>query len=376
MLTLLQIIFWLAAGTTIYTFLGYPFLIGLLARYFRRPVRKAPITPQVTLLIPAYNEEEVIAQKIKNSLALDYPQDLLDIVIVTDGSNDGTVGIVSRYADRGVRLYHQPQRHGKIAAVNRVMPSIQSDIVVFSDANTMLDTGTLKAIVRNFADPAVGGVAGEKQVSGHGEGLYWRYESYLKRCDSALSSVMGAAGELFSIRRELFQPPEEDSVIEDFIMSMRLVGAGWRIVYEPKAVAREDDSPSLAGDWQRRTRISAGGFQSIVRLPNLLNPIMVGWVAWQYLSHRVLRWAATPFLLPTIYILNLFLLTLPFYRLLLIGQTLFYGVAFSGYVLTRLGIQRRIPFTFFYFCFTNAAAVVGFWRYLTNSQPVTWAKVR
>lgn len=293
-LTFLQIVFWLAVGTVIYTFVGYPLLVGLFSRYFHRPVQKATITPQVTLLIAAYNEEEVIAQKIKNSLALDYPPDLLDVVIVTDGSNDGTVDIVSHYADRGVRLYHQPQRHGKIAAVNRVMPSIESAIVVFSDANTMLDTGTLKAIVRNFADPAVGGVAGEKQVSGDGEGFYWLYESYLKRCDSALSSVMGAAGELFSIRRELFQPPEKDSVIEDFIMSMRLVEAGWRVVYEPEAVAREDDSPSLAGDWQRRTRISAGGFQAIGRLPNLLNPTK-GWVAWQYLSHRVLRWAATPF---------------------------------------------------------------------------------
>jgi biofilm PGA synthesis N-glycosyltransferase PgaC len=371
----LQVLLWLAVGTMFYTFLGYPVLIGLLARYARRPVRQVAITPRVTLLIPAYNEAAVVARKIENSLALDYPPEQLEIAVVTDGSNDGTVDIVAGYADQGVHLYHQPQRQGKMAAVNRVMPLVGGEIVVLSDANAMIGGEALRSLVRNFADPSVGGVAGEKQVLGGGEGLYWRYESFLKRCDSALSSVMGAAGELFAIRRSLFEPPPPDALIDDFVMSLRLVEAGWRVMYEAEAIATEEPSPTLAGEWRRRVRIAAGGFQSIRWLPGLLSPAR-GWVAWQYFSHRVLRWAATPFLLPAVYGLNLLLLGLPFYRLIFLAQTTLYAAALLGYVLARRGIQRGPFHAAFYFCFTNVAALAGFWRYVTGTQPVTWAKAR
>ncbi len=375
MLMGLQVLFWLAVGLIVYTFLGYPLLIGWLARCAGHPIRRADITPKVTLIIPAYNEAPVIADKIENSLALDYPRDRLEIVVVTDGSDDETPRIATSYAECGVRLYHQPQRQGKIAAVNRVMPLIGGEIVVFTDADAMLERGALRALVRNFADPEVGGVAGEKRVRAGGESLYWRYESYLKRCDSAVSSVMGAAGELFALRRELFQPPEADSLIEDFIMSLRLVEAGWRVVYELRAVAREEGTTTLDGEWRRRTRIAAGGFQSIRRLPGMLHP-KHGRVAWQYISHRVMRWAVAPFLLPAVYLLNLALMTAPFYRWIGLGQTAFYTVALLGYVLDRREIRRGPWHAVFYFCFTNLAALVGFWRYTTGSQPVAWAKAR
>jgi len=371
----LQTLFWLAAGTIVYTFLGYPLLIGLLARYARRPVQRAEIAPEMTLLIPAYNEAAVIARKIENSLHLDYPAERLEIVVVTDGSDDETVDIVAGYAGRGVRLHHEPERRGKMAAINRVMPLVGGEIVVLSDANAMLARGAVRAMARNFADPAVGGVAGEKRVLGGGEGLYWRYESFLKRCDSAVSSVMGAAGELFALRRSLFEPPPPSALIDDFVMSLRLVEAGWRVVYEPEAVAMEAPSPSLAGEWRRRSRIAAGGFQSICWLPGLLNPAR-GWAAWQYFSHRVLRWAVAPFLLPIVYGLNMFLLESPFYRLVFLGQTVFYATALLGYARARRGVQRGALHAVFYFCFTNAIAWVGFWRYVTGTQPVTWAKAR
>jgi cellulose synthase/poly-beta-1,6-N-acetylglucosamine synthase-like glycosyltransferase len=329
----------------------------------------------VTLLIPAYNESSVIALKIENSLALDYAPELLEVVVVTDGSDDGSVGIVESYAARGVRLFHQPQRQGKVAAINRAMPLLNGEIVVFSDANAMLERRALRMLARNFADPEVGGVAGEKRVTGGGEGLYWRYESFLKRCDSALSSVMGAAGELFAIRRDLFEAPPSDVLLDDFLISLRLVERGWRVVYEPEAFVTEKPSPSLAGEWQRRARNAAGGFQAMRRLPGLLKPER-GRVAWQYFSHRVLRWAVTPFLLPTVYGLNLLLLALPFYRLVLLAQTAFYVAALLGYVLARRGVQRGPLYAVFYFCFTNAATLAGFWRYVTGTQPVTWIKVR
>jgi len=370
-----QVLFWLIVATILYTFLGYPVLVGLLARCARRPVHRATITPDVTLLIAAYNEAPVIGRKIENSLALDYPSERLEIVVVTDGSDDATVDVVAGYADRGVCLYHQPQRRGKMAAINRVMPLVSGEIVVFSDANAMIDGGALRALTRNFADPSVGGVAGEKRVAGGGEGLYWRYESFLKRCDSALSSAMGAAGELFAIRRRLFEPLPPDVLLDDFVISLRLVENGWRVVYEPEAVTAEDASPTLAGEWQRRARNAAGGFQAMRWLTGLLNPAR-GWVAWQYFSHRVLRWAVTPFLLPAAYGLNLLLLGLPHYRFIFLLQTIFYAFALLGYALTRRGVAGGPLHAVFYFCFANAAALAGFWRYATGTQPVTWAKAR
>ena len=369
---MIVILFWVSVGTIVYTYFGYPILITLLARVRQRPLHQAPITPSLTLFIPAYNEESVIADKIENSLALDYPPGKLEILIVADGSDDNTVNIIRQYP--AVRLLFQPQRQGKIAAINRGMPFVNSEIVVFSDANTMLDLGTLRAIARNFADPQVASVAGEKQVLGGGEGLYWRYESHLKRCDSQVSNVIGAAGELFAIRRELFMASEADSVVEDFIMSVRLLEAGWRVVYEPQAIAREAPSASLAADWQRRARIAAGGFQSIFRLPGILNPLR-GLIAWQYFSHKVLRWI-TSFLLPAALLLNALLWANPFYRLILMGQIAFYGLALIGYWLTRRDKQSGIPYTIFFFCFSNLATIAGFWRYVTGRQAVTWQKVK
>jgi cellulose synthase/poly-beta-1,6-N-acetylglucosamine synthase-like glycosyltransferase len=197
----------------------------------------------------------------------------------------------------------------------------------------------------------------------------------MKRCDSRLSSVMGAAGELFAVRRSLYQPPPPDTLLDDFVISLRLVERGWRFVYEPRAVAVEEPSPGLHGDWQRRTRNAAGGFQAMARLTGLLKPAR-GRVAWQYVSHRVLRWAVTPFLLPLLFVLNTALVARPTYRLLLAGQTLFYAIALLGYALQRLGIRFRLAHALFYFVFTNAAAIVGFWRFATGSQPVTWVKAR
>jgi cellulose synthase/poly-beta-1,6-N-acetylglucosamine synthase-like glycosyltransferase len=373
MLALFEPLFWLAAGIILYTFLGYPLLINLLAKLRPQPNQTADIEPTVALIIPAYNEEAVIAAKIENSLALDYPADRLHVLVVADGSDDRTVAITGNYP--GVQIEHVPERRGKAAAVNRVMPGVPAEIVLFSDANTLFAPGALRAMVRHFADPTVAGVTGEKQVQGGGEGLYWRYESFLKARDSQVSSVMGAAGEIFALRTEAFEAPEEDAIIEDFILSMRLVAAGWRVIYEPAAVAYEPPSPSLAADWQRRTRIAAGGFQSIARLPEMLDP-RNSLVTWMYLSHRVLRWAVTPFLLPVILILNLLLWPKRFYRVLLLAQAFFYILGIFGFLHARRGRSQGLPYTIFYFILANLAALAGFLRYIRGRQPVTWRKVR
>jgi biofilm PGA synthesis N-glycosyltransferase PgaC len=380
LISVLQILFWLSALAVVYTYLGYPLIVTLLARLMHRPIRAAPIAPFVSLVIPAYNEASVIAHKLENSLALDYPRAKLEIVVISDGSTDGTNQLVARYADRGVRLLFEPPRRGKIAALNRAVPLTHGEIIVFSDANAMLAPSALRQLVRNFADEQVACVGGEKRVGGdrstsaRGESAYWRYESHLKRCDSAVGSAMGVAGELFAIRRARYTAVEQDSLIEDFVLSLRLVQAGWRVLFEPQAVAWEESSPSLAAEWQRRTRIAAGGFQSIVRLTGMLNP-RLGLPAFQYFSHRVLRWLA-PFFLLAALAANALLWSLPFYRWTLVAQLIFYLLALVGYALVRLGLYWRPLQMVFYFCFTNLAALAGFFRYVTRSQPVTWKKAR
>lgn len=376
----MQVVFWLAALIVVYVYVGYPIVITLLARWLHRPVRAALITPEVSLIIPAYNEADVIAQKLENSLALDYPPEKLEILVVTDGSTDDTNQIVAAFADRGVHLSFEPPRRGKIAALNRAVPQTGGKVLVFSDANALLTADTLRYLLRNFADESVACVGGAKRVSSQGspaaggESAYWRYETHLKRCDSAVGSAMGVAGELFAVRRERYLPVEEDSIIEDFVLSLRLVEAGWRVVFEPRATAQEDASPSLAAEWQRRTRIAAGGFQSIFRLWGMWNPRR-GLPAFQFLSHRVLRWFA-PLLMLVALVSNAALWSLPAYRWTLAAQLVFYLAGLCGYGLTRAGRPWRPLYMVFYFCFSNAAALVGLWRYLTRTQPVTWKKAR
>lgn len=378
MTPLLTAVFWFSVLTIGYAYVGYPIIISVLTRLVARPVHRAEVTPTVSLVIPAYNEEKCIAERIENSLALDYPADRREIVVVADGSDDDTVGIVAKYQNRGVRLLYQPERRGKAAAMNRAVPQTQGEILVFTDANALFRSDALRKLVRNFADPQVGCVAGRKAIrgtTGEGEGLYWRYESYLKRCDSAIGSVMGAAGEIVALRRELYTVLEEDSIIEDFVLSLRVVESGWRAVYEPEAVAWEEGLPSVRGDWIRRTRIAAGGYQAFVRLRGLLHP-RHGLVAFQYLSHRILRWIVTPGLWVLMLLSNLGLLRHPFYGCTMVLQALFYGVALAGYVAARRGWRVRGLQVPFYICLLNAAALVGGCRYLTGRQSVLWQKAR
>lgn len=376
----LQIVFWVSALAVGYTYIGYPIVITVLAHFVRRPVRLAPITPSVSLIIPVYNEERIVADKLDNSLALDYPRDKLEIVVVTDGSTDGTNRIAASYADRHIRLLFEPPRRGKIAALNRAVPLTRGEIVVFSDANAMLEPSTLRYLVRNFADERVACAGGEKRVrgdssmQGQGESAYWRYESYLKRCDNALGAAIGAIGELFAVRRERYTALEEDCVIEDFVLSLCLIQSGWRVVFEPKAVVWEQASPSLSAEWQRRTRMAAGGFQAVGRLKGMLNPFR-GLPAFQYMSHKVMRWLA-PFFMIAAFMANVGLWPFAFYRWMLALQVSFYLAAVVGYLSVRIGLRWWPLQLVFYFCFTNATALAGFYRYVTGSQPVTWEKVR
>ncbi len=379
-IAVLAAVFWLAAGAVVWTYAGYPVFIFLLARLRPRPHRQEEILPSVSLVIPAYNEQDVIAEKLENTLALDYPSRQREIIVVADGSDDGTMEIVRTYAPQGVRLLYQPQRRGKIAAMNRAVPQAEGEILVFSDANAMIDPDSLRALVRNFADHQVACVSGEKriqpddQVQAQGESAYWRYEAFLKRADSLVNTAIGAVGEFFAIRRERYRRMEEDCLVEDFVLAMRLVMDGWRVVYEPQAVAWETASPSLRGEWERRARMAAGGFQAIGRLRGLFVP-RHALAAFQFLSHKILRWLS-PFLMVLAWGSAAALYGRPLYRVIFWLETAFYGAALAGWGTVLLEWPCRPLRMVFYFCFANATALAGFFRYITGRQPVTWEKAR
>lgn len=380
---MLEFAFWAAVALTVYAYAGYPLIAILLARRWGRSHPTSSLAPSLTVLVAAYNEAGVIAQKIENALAQDYAGEL-EVLVVTDGSDDGTPRIVRSLAERDprVRLTHQGDRQGKIAALNRSVPLARGEIVVLSDANAMFVAGSLRALAGHFGDPAVAAVSGEKCIApgegdvSQGEGLYWRYESAIKRADSALSSVMGAAGEILAVRKECYRPLPNDTLLDDFVLSMQLVAAGFRVLYEPRAAATEEASPSPQEEFKRKVRIVAGGWQAVVRLWPLLLPGKP-LVCFQYVSHRVLRWVLVPELLVIALFANLALALgeSPLYEVLLLAQLAFYSAALLGYGLQTQGIRWKPLYLPFWFAFLNLAALAGMWRYLTHSQPVTWEKV-
>ena len=359
----IEIIFWIALFIVFYTYLGYGIVLYLLVKLkelFVKPIkRKLPedsTLPEVTLFITAFNEEEVVDEKMKNSLELDYPEDKLHIVWVTDGSNDGTnEQLRTRWEGKATVLF-QPERQGKTAAMNRGMKLVNTPIVVFTDANTMVNQEAIREIVLAFEDTRVGCVAGEKRIAvqtrdgaaAGGEGIYWKYESTLKSLDARLYSAVGAAGELFAVRRELFEEMEQDTLLDDFILSLRIAMQGHTIAYCTEAYAIESGSADMHEEEKRKVRIAAGGLQSIWRLRPLLNPFRYGKLSFQYVSHRVLRWSLTPILLFLLLPLNTLLLCMgascEIYGTILILQILFYILGLLGYYLSTRQIKNKLLF--------------------------------
>ena len=391
----IELLFGFCLFIVFYTYLGYGLLLYLavkLKECWRKPqplqLPEDAQLPPLTLCIAAYNEELVVDMKMRNCLELDYPADKLRILWVTDGSNDHTNERLKRWPQADVAF--QPQRQGKTAALNRAMTLIQTELVVFTDANTLLNPAALKEIVRLFGDPCVGCVAGEKCIAvksadnaaSGGEGLYWKYESALKRLDSRLYSACGAAGELFALRSALYEQMPTDTLLDDFMLSLRTVMRGFRIAYQPDAYATESGSADMEEEEKRKVRIAAGGLQSVWRLRGLLNPLRYGIFSWQYVSHRVLRWSVTPICLFALLPLNAVLLFHPeralFYAVIWLLQCLFYLLAVMGYRYSRLHIKRKAFFVPYYFLFMNANVLSGF-RYLyrrRGTQGGAWEKAR
>ncbi|HZK98241.1 MAG TPA: glycosyltransferase family 2 protein [Prolixibacteraceae bacterium] len=386
----MQLIFWLLLFVVFYAYIGYGILLFVIIR-IRRILGLTKVheenqeyEPEVTLFIAAYNEKDFVGKKISNSLKLEYPANKLHMVWVTDGSDDGTPEELFKY--EGIEVHHLPQRSGKIGAMNRGMQFVKTPVVIFCDANTMLGRESVRRIVKLFSDPKVGCVSGEKRIygkdkdsaAGAGEGLYWKYESTLKKWDAELYSVVGAAGELFAIRTELYQEVEKDTLLDDFIISLRVAQKGYTIQYDPEAYAIETASANVKEELKRKIRISAGGIQSVVRLSSLLNIFKYGTLSFQYISHRVLRWTLAPlsllFLIPTGLILavNEGILKFGFYSILFWLQLLFYISALLGWYLENNSIRIKILFVPYYFFIMNLSVFLGFKRYLKGSQSVNW----
>jgi poly-beta-1,6-N-acetyl-D-glucosamine synthase len=392
----LKLLFWLFIFIVFYAYVGYGILLFLLIKIKRIiGVKEEHSTthelPEVTFIVAAFNEERWIEDKIKNSLALDYPKDKIRFFFVTDGSDDSTPNLIKNYPNLPngqagtegyhIELFHQPERKGKIAAVERIMPFVKTPITVFTDANTDLNPEAIKNIVKYYQNPKVGAVAGEKRVtmsgeaSGAGEGIYWKYESLLKKWDAELYSAVGAAGELFSIRTNLYQPVSKDTLIEDFVMTLQIAMKGYTIAYAPEAFAVEGQSADVKEELKRKIRISAGGLQAIGRLSPLLNPFKHGILTFQYISHRVLRWTLAPLALPFIFIINILLAKeSTFYTYILYAQIFFYSTALLGWIFEQLKMKVKAFYVPYYFCVMNYSVYRGFFRLVAGKQSVIWEK--
>ncbi len=338
----------------------------------------------ITLLIAAYNEELFINEKIKNTKELDYPKDKFKVIFVTDGSDDKTPEIVS--AHKEFIHMHLNERRGKIHAMHRGVLQADSEIVVFCDANTYLNSDSLKHISNAFANPKVGCVSGEKRVISDekdsaapaGEGFYWKFESFLKKIDSELYTAVGAAGELFAIRRELYEEIPNDTILDDFLITLSIVKKRYKIKYEPRAIASEYGSVSVKEEMKRKYRISAGCFQVLFRNPWLINIFKYPVVAFQFISHKLMRWLTTPLIiailipyniaLAVIYPNNTLIITL------LILQGLFYLFSIIGYFVQHLNLKNKFIFIPYYFTMANIAQFVGLWRFIKGNTNVKWER--
>ena len=389
----LKILFWATLLIVFYTYLGYGILLYIIIRLKRLFVGKPHEAampddsqlPTITLLICAYNEEDVVAEKMANTLAIDYPRDKFRIMWVTDGSTDRTNELLKAYPE--VDVVFSPERRGKSAALKHGLQELQTRYAAFTDANTMINPGAMREIARLFMDPTVGCVSGEKrvaarkegQMAAEGEGLYWRYESTLKKWDSELYSAMGAAGELYAIDPQLVRHVPDNALLDDFMMSMYIVEDGKRIAYTTDAYAQEYGSANIFEESKRKRRIAAGGLQSIWWLRSLLNPFKQPLVTFQYISHRVLRWSITPISMTILLVINILLSTLRaglFFDIMLALQIIFYLAAFAGWVLSRHGIKNKLLYTAYYFVFMNLNVFRGMSYLCTHNNSGAWEKAK
>jgi len=382
----LVVCFWVALGLLLQAYVGYALALWMLARLGIGRLAGSKTShsedcPSVSLLVAAHNEEDVIDAKIVNCAQLDYPVEKIEILLGSDGSTDATVERARQHGLTNMRVFDFPERGGKASVLNRLAEAAEGEILAFSDANTIYDPQAMRLLVDGFRDARVGCVSGRLRLvspdanpGGRGEGLYWRYETAIKRLESRLGAVIGANGAIYAIRRQLFVPIPEGTINDDFFLSAKVLEQGRRSIYEPEAEATEQTAASLAGEYRRHLRDAAGHFQVLALTWRLLNP-MRGRVAFGYFSHRVIRWFA-PFLLGAMLLTSGMLVGHALYRGLFIMQAVGYGLALLGYGGMRLRMRIGPLFVPLYVGMVHLALLMGFVRHLTGRQSAAWTPER
>ncbi len=390
---MLVLLFWFLLIILLYTYIGYALILYVFLKlkglfsYQKNWEPDSEYEPEVCLFVTAFNEKDYVHQKVENSFSLNYPKEKIQYLWITDGSDDGTPELLKKYPE--LEVHHSPERCGKMHAMNRGIKFVRTPIIIFSDSNTFLGKESIREIVAKFSRTEIGCVAGEKRIvnkrfdvaAGAGESLYWKMESWIKNMDAELCSAVGAVGELFAIRTELFEEVETDTLLDDFVISLRIVQKDYHIAYAPKAYAEESASLNVKEEMKRKIRIAAGGIQTIFRLKDLLNPFRYGLFSWQYFSHKVLRWTLAPVSLFLFLPVNLTLVfqqngwgTFTFYSAIFYFQLLCYLLAAIGWFLENRSIRQKILFVPYYFVSINYAATRGIFRYFKGKQSVNWEK--
>ncbi|HEX8027594.1 MAG TPA: glycosyltransferase family 2 protein [Vicinamibacterales bacterium] len=380
--TVALIVFWVAFFEVFYAYVGYPIFLVLAARVWGvgpvPPVAADADLPSVTLLIVVNNEEPVIAARLENALAIDYPRDRLDIVVASDGSTDATDAIVRTFGPRGVRLAASTPRQGKTATLNRVIPTLRSEVLVLSDGNTFTEPDSIRKLARWFVDGSVGMVCGKLKlidhVTGHNvDGLYWRIETAMKEREAQLGAIIGANGAIYALRRSAFVSIPDNTIVDDLVLPLRArMVTGCRLLFDREAVAFEETAPQMTVEFKRRVRIGAGGYQAIALLWPLLNPRR-GWIAVSFLSHKVLRWVC-PFFLVALLAANFPLADEPFYQVFLTAQLSFHLIAIFMVRSNAWGRLPRIMRLALMFQSMNLALLVGFWNWLRGTPRDGWQR--
>lgn len=374
-------IYWVAAFLIFYTYIGYSLFVLMLARFFKNEVKRDGIQPRVTFLITAYNEEKNIAQKLQNTLSSDYPGDRLEILVASDGSTDGTDRIVREFAGRGVRLLRVEGRVGKTETQNRAAQTATGDVIIFSDATTVYERNAISKIVRNYADSTVGAVSGRYEYYnptnasiGIGTILFWKYENLIKRSQTRIKTITGCCGCIYSVRRDLYTPLPAD-IISDLVEPLKILEKGYRIVFEPEAIAHEETTEKTGEEFQMRIRVISRGMRGLLYMKTLFNPLKHGFVSFQLISHKLFRWLVPVFMI-LLFISNAFMIGRPFYAATFLLQIIFYGMAVAGWVAEKFHLKLRLFSIPLYFFTVNIASMISLVKTLKGYKAVTWETVR
>lgn len=375
---LMKTVFWGSVFLIIYPYLGYPLIVAILSAIRPRPVLRKAWEPTVTVLIPAFNEADCIAQTVANKLEQNYPKNKQQIIVVSDGSTDGTDDIVRTFAHHGVQLLRCEKREGKSSALNEAMRSATGEIVIFSDANSVFHSDAIRYMVENFSDPSVGYVTGTLQyiadngsLSGSGSDAYMKFENILRRAETRIGSIIGVNGGVDAIRRDLYTDIQRE-LITDFVLPLRVIASGYRVVSDPRAVSRESANSALNSEFRMRVRVALRALQGLVHMKRLFNPVNYPLTSFCLFSHKLIRYLSFVFMIFALIANARLALLGPFYQYLLIFQLSLYGLALLGITGSLPAIFRRLTVVPSYFLMSNAAFAVAVVRFLRGETMATW----